>query len=195
MTHRAEEIQSLLDEVLPRLEALRASSMEEIAAAQEVAQANIDRHALAQAERGEVEEQIARLGAEREALPDRAYRAGLDGEYELEDELAERYRNLKPALEGLRWRAEALGREIHDLSPDGDSHPNNVIVRQYGKVAGIASGPRHELEALKDRLTKALDASIDPVIRRHEDLKATVWQLGHDRVWDESPVGRGGVKA
>jgi len=192
---RAEEIQSLLDEVLPRLEALRASSMEEIAAAQEVAQANINRHTHAQAERGEVEEQIARLGAERETLPDRAYRAGLDGEYELEDELAERYRNLKPALEGLAQRAEELDQEIVDLSPEGDSHPNNVIVRQYGKVAGIASGPRHELEALKDHLTKALDLSIDPVVKKHEDLKATVWQLGHERAWDESPVGRGGVKA
>jgi seryl-tRNA synthetase len=194
MTHRAEEIQSILDEFIPRLNALRDDALGEIAQAQEVAQANIDRHTHAQAERGEVEEQIARLGAERETLPDRAYRAGLDGEYELEDELAERYRNLKPALEGLGLRAEALEREIHDLSPDGDSHPNNVIVRQYGKVAGIASGPRHELEALKDRLTKALDASLDPVIRLHEDLKATVWQLGHERAWDESPVGRGGVR-
>jgi predicted nucleic acid-binding Zn-ribbon protein len=193
--NRAEEIQSLLDEVLPRLEALRASSMEETATAQEVAQANIERHTHAQAEWGEVEERIARLSSEREALPDRAYRAGLDEDYELEDDLRARYRNLKPALEGLRWRAEELEREIVDLSPDGDSHPNNVIVRQYGKVAGTASGPRHELEALKEKLTVALDASIDPVIRQHEDLKATVWQLGHDRAWDESPVGRGGVKA
>jgi len=193
--NRAEEIQAILDEFIPRLIALRDDALREIAAAQEVAQANIDRHTHAQAERGEVEERIARLSSEREALPDRAYRAGLDEDYEIEDDLKERYRNLKPALEGLAQRAEALEREIVDLSPDGDSHPNNVIVRQYGKVAGTASGPRHELEGLKDRLTKALDASIDPVIRQHEDLKATVWQLGHDRAWDESPVGRGGVKA
>jgi predicted nucleic acid-binding Zn-ribbon protein len=193
--NRTEEIQSLLDEVLPRLEALRDAAMEEIDAAQAVAQANIDRHTHAQAERGEVEAEITRLRSEREALPDRAYRAGLDEDYEQEDDLKERYRNLKPALEGLAQRAEALEREIVDLSPEGDAHANNVIVRQYGKVAGIASGPRHELEALKDQLTKALDASLDPVIRQHEDLKATVWQLGHDRAWDESPVGRGGVKA
>jgi seryl-tRNA synthetase len=192
---RAGEIQAILDEFIPRLNALRDDAMEEIGEADEVAQANIDRHTQAQAEREALEAEIARLGAEREALPDRAYRAGLDEEYELEDDLRARYRNLKPALEGLGLRAEELEREIHDLSPDGDSHPNNVIVRQYGKVAGIASGPRHELEALKEKLTVALDASINPVIRQHEDLKATVWQLGHDRAWDESPVGRGGVKA
>ncbi len=192
---RAEEIQSILDEFIPRLEALKEEALKEIAQAQEVAQANIERHTHAQAERGEVEEQIARMGAERETLPDRAYRAGLDEEYELEDGLTERYRNLKPALEGLAQKAEALEREIHALSPGGDSHPNNVTVQQYGRVAGTASGPRHELEALKEKLTKALDAAVLPVIRQHEDWKATVWQLGHDRAWDESPVGRGGVKA
>ncbi len=186
---RAEEVQAILDEIIPRLNALRDDALREIGEAQEVAQANIDRHTQAHAELGQVEEQIARRGAERETLPDRAYRAGLDGEYELEDELAERYRNLKPALEGLGLRAEALEREIVDLSPDGDSHPNNVIVRQYGKVAGTASGPRHELEALKDRLTKALDASMDPVIKQHENWKSTVWQLGHDRSWAESRRG------
>jgi seryl-tRNA synthetase len=193
--NRAEEIQAIEDEFIPRLNALRDDALGEIAAAQEVAQANIARHTHAQAERGQVEEQIARLGAEREALPDRAYRAGLDEEYELEDDLRARFRNLKPELEGLGQRAEELEREIHALSPDGDSHPNNVIVRQYGKVAGVASGPRHELEALKEKLTKALDASMDPVVKQHEDLKATVWQLGHERAWDESPVGRGGVRA
>jgi uncharacterized membrane protein YqiK len=193
--NRAEEIQAILDEFIPRLNALRDDALQEIAQAQEVAQANIDRHTHAQAERGEVEAEITRLGAEREALPDRAYRAGLDEEYELEDDLRARFRNLKPALEGLGLRAEALDQEIVDLSPEGDSHPNNVVVRQYGRVAGTASGPRHELEGLKEKLTQALDASLDPVIRHHEDLKATVWQLGHDRAWDESPVGRGGVKA
>ena len=192
---RAEEIQAIEDEFIPRLEALKEEALGEIAAAQEGAQANIDRHTQAQAEWGQVEAEIARLSSEREALPDRAYRAGLDEEYELEDDLRARYRNLKPELEGLRWRAGELEREIVGLSPEGDSHPNNVIVRQYGKVAGTASGPRHELEALKEKLTQALDASLDPVIRQHEDLKATVWQLGHDRAWDESPVGRGGVKA
>jgi predicted nucleic acid-binding Zn-ribbon protein len=193
--NRAEEIQSLLDEFIPRLNALRDDALREVAQAQEIAQANIDRHTHAQAERGEVEEQIARLRSERDSLPDRAYRAGLDEDYEQEDDLKERYRNLKPALEGLVQRAEELDQEIVDLSPEGDSHPNNVIVRQYGKVAGTASAPRHELEALKDHLTKALDASIDPVVKKHEDLKATVWQLGHERSWDESPVGRGGIPA
>ncbi len=191
---RAEEIQAILDEFIPRLNALRDEALKEIGEASEEARKNIDRHARAWAEREALEEQIARLRSEREALPDKAYRAGLDEDYELEDDLKERYRKLKPELEDLRWRAGELEREIVDLSPDGDSHPNNVIVRQYGKVAGTASGPRHELEALKEKLTKALDASLDPVIRQHEDLKATVWQLGHERSWDESPVGRGGVR-
>ncbi len=192
---RAEEIKSLLDEVLPRLDALRDAAMEEIDAASSTGQANITRHGEAAEELAGVEERISRLSEERETLPNRAYRAGLDGEYEQEDQLAERYRNLKPALEGLAQRAEELRREIASLSPDGDEHPNNVTVRQYGKVAYVASTPRHELETLKEKLTKALDASIDPVVKKHEDLKATVWQLGHERSWDESPVGRGGIPA
>ncbi len=192
---RAEEVKDILDEFIPRLNALRDEALREIGEASSEATKNIERHTQAHAERGEVEERITRLGAEREALPDRAYRAGLDEDYELEDDLTERYRNLKPALEGLQRRAEALEREIHALCPEGDSHPNNIIVRQFGVVAGIASGPRHELEALKDHLTKALDLSIDPVVKKHEDLKSTVWQLGHERSWDESPVGRGGIPA
>lgn len=52
-------------------------------------------------------------------MPNKAYRAGLDGEYELEDSLSERYRNLKPAIETLEERGESLRREIHSLNPTG----------------------------------------------------------------------------
>jgi F0F1-type ATP synthase membrane subunit b/b' len=54
------------------------------------------RHEDAASDLADVEAEIATLRAERETLPDRAYRAGLDEEYEREDELKERYKNLKP---------------------------------------------------------------------------------------------------
>lgn len=68
-----------------------------------------------------------------------------------------------------------------------------MVIEQYGEVAGVASKPRHELEELREKLGKALDAAVDPVVAKHENLKATTWQLSHERAWDESPVGRGAV--
>lgn len=122
-----------------------------------------------------------------------AYRAGMDEDFELEDDLKARYKNLGPAIQSLEERRESLRQEIAALSPNGDSHPNDVVISQYASVASVAAGPRHELEALKERLTKALDASIDPVVQKHESLKGSVWQLSHERAYAESPVGKGGI--
>lgn len=192
---RAAEIQSILDDFVPRLNALRDDALQEIAEAEETAQTNISTHAQASEELVRVEARISSLSAEREALPDRAYRAGLDEDFELEDNLKDRYKNLKPAIAGLEERREALRREIRLLSPDGDDHPNNALIHQYAKVAGAAYGPRAELEALATELTKALAAAVDPVTAKHESWKGTTWQLSHDRAWAESPAGRGGIPA
>ncbi len=49
---------------------------------------------------------------------------------------------------------------------------------------------------LKDAsaMVAELDAATDPVVRVHEDTKATVEQLGCELSWDESPAGRGGIR-
>lgn len=188
------EIQSLLDDLLPRLDAMKAGALQEIDAAQQVATDKIARHAAAQEELAYTEAEIARVRDERESLPNKAYRAGMDEEFQLEDQLKERYKNLKPALESLEERRYSLRQELHALSPNGDEHPNSITEHHFGNVARVAYGPRTELEALKKKLTEALDASIDPVVQRHETLRATVEDLGRVRSWDRSPVGRGAIR-
>jgi chromosome segregation ATPase len=190
----SEEIQALLDDVLPRLDALKENALQEIEEAQDRAETSISRHEQATVELSQVEAEISSLKQERESLPGKAYRAGLDEDWQEEDRLKERYRTLKPALEELEERRESLRQELHSLNPAGDDYPGNATLHQYAQVARVAHGPRTELEALKEKLSKALDDSLDPVIAKHESLRATTWQLSHDRAWATSPVGRGGIR-
>lgn len=188
---RAEMIESILEETLPRLEDLHEDAMKEIAEAQETASANTARHDQAAGELGFAEADISRLSAEREGLPDRAYRAGMDEDYSLEDELKERYKELKPALEALEEQATELKEEMRRLNPEGGDYPTACTAHQLADAARVAYTARTDLEKLRDRLSEALDKMVDPVAGKHDSLKGTVWQLGHDRAWAESPVGRG----
>lgn len=191
---RKEKIEALLADVEPRLEALRDEAMEEIRGAREEADANVRRHEEAASGLAGVEAEISRLNAEREELPNRAYRAGLDEDYEREDDLKERYRELKPEIEALEARRDALSDELSRLDPRGGGHPKDVVIEHLGDVAGVAHGARADLEELKDALTRALDRAVGPVARAHDGTRATVEQLGRDRAWAESPVGRGGLR-
>jgi hypothetical protein len=69
------------------------------------------------------------------------------------------------------------------------------VIEQLGSAVGVASSVRAELEELRDRCVQALDAMVQPVADRHDVLRGTVEQLGRDRYWEESPVGREGVRA
>lgn len=188
------ETQGLLDDILPRLEKLKADALAEIEEAQKAAQKNVGRHAQAAEELAYVEASIARFEQEREELPNRAYRAQLDEAWEEEDRLKERYKNLKPALETLEERRGSLREELHRLNPDGEGHPNNVTVEQYVQAARPAYDHRVELEDLKKKLTEALDAAVDPVVQKHDSLRATVEALSRDIAWANSPVGRGAIR-
>ncbi len=101
---RREKIEELLADVLPKLEALKDDALARIGEVRGDASEKVSRHEAAAAELAGVEEEISALRAEREGLPARAYRAGLDEDYAREDELTERYRNLRPALETLEDR-------------------------------------------------------------------------------------------
>jgi DNA repair exonuclease SbcCD ATPase subunit len=184
-------IESILTDVLPRLESLHEDAMKEIAEAQKTASANTARYDQAAGELGFAEAEISRLSAEREALPDQAYRAGMEEDYSLEDELKERYKELKPALEALEEQATELREEMRSLNPGGSDYPSACTAHQLGDAARVAYTARTDLELLQARLTKALDEMRDPVASKHHTLRATVQQLGHDRAWAESPVGRG----
>ena len=190
---RHEEIEKLLADVEPRLEALRQSALEEIRQEQQRAEANVRRYDKAVRELLDVEAEISRLSAEREQLAFKTYQAWLDSNRDVTVRLRASFRNLRSIIEGLQTRRTSLRGELYRLSPRGQDH-RYAAIEQLGSAAGVASSTRAELEELRDRLTQALDAMVQPVADRHDALKGTVEQLGRDRAWEKSPPRIEGVR-
>jgi DNA anti-recombination protein RmuC len=181
---RREKVEELLADVLPKIEALKAEALDSIAEVRRDANEKLHRHEEATAELALVEEEIESLRAEREGLPDRAYRAGLDEEYALEDELKERYKNLKPAIEHLEERRRFLEAEKAELLPRDHGHRNDARIHHVARVAGTAHEERRALEDMRERFVKALEDAVKPVAKLHEDNKAQVEAWGTEREWD-----------
>lgn len=192
---RRHEIEALVADVLPRLEALREDSMGEIREAQGRADANVSRHEEAREELGGVEARLTMLRAEEEGLPVEHSRAVLADDVEEELRVKDRFSSVSEEIGELEERSKALAAEVRRLNPRGSGHPADATMHHLGRAAGVAHGARADLEGLRDRLTRALDATVRPVSDKHDALKGTVWQLGHDRDWAMSPVGRGGMRA
>jgi ElaB/YqjD/DUF883 family membrane-anchored ribosome-binding protein len=192
VTNRREKIEKLLAEVEPVLAELHDEAMAEIREAKSEASANVQRYQQASEELAQVEAEIAKLSAEREKLPNEAYRAGLDGDDDKEEQLRKSYRDLRPVIEGLEERRGSLKEELARISPSGWGHHSDATIHQYGNAAGVAHSARSEMEDLRDRLSKALSDAVDPVVREHKNLRATVSQLGEDRKWTMPGVGVGG---
>jgi predicted nucleic acid-binding Zn-ribbon protein len=186
---RHAEAERLLADVQLRLEGMRESALEEIHREQERAEANVRRYDEAVRELLGVEAEISRLSAEREQLAYRTYEAWLDTDRDLTERLRAGFRDLRSIIEGLEKRRTSLKRELHKLNPRGQDH-RDAVIEHLGSAVGVASSAREELEKLRDQLTQALDAMVQPVADRHDALKGTVKQLGRDRAWEESPVGR-----
>jgi chromosome segregation ATPase len=190
---RHAEAERLLADVKLRLEGMRESALEEIHREQERAEANLERYDEAVRELLGVEAEISRLFAERERLAYKTYNAWLDEDRDLTERLRAGFRDLHSTIDGLEKRRTSLKREIHRLSPRGQDYWN-AVSEQLGSAVGVASSAREELEKLRDQLTQALDAMVQPVADRHDVLKGKVEQLGRDRTWEESPVGRKDVR-
>jgi chromosome segregation ATPase len=190
---RHEEIEKLLADVEPRLEALRESALEEIRQDQQRAEANVRRYDEAVRELLDVDAEISRLSTEREQLAYKTYQAWLDSDRDVTARLRAGFRDLRSIIEGLQKRRTALKGELYRLSPRGQDH-RDAAIEQLGSTSGVASCARAELEELRDRLTEALDAMVQPVADRHDALRGTVEQLDRDRAWEESPVEREGVR-
>jgi DNA repair exonuclease SbcCD ATPase subunit len=188
MSTRREKVEELLADILPRIEELKAEALAEIEAIRADAAEKVSRYEGAREELDDVEAEISILKAEREELPNKAYRAHLDGEQELEARLKERYQNLRPEIEALEDRRASLEEEMAKLDGRSSSgpppHRNDASRRQYGRVAGTAAEERRALELLKERLSKALDDAVGPVVRKHEDYRGLVAAWGEERKWD-----------
>ncbi len=181
---RRERVEELLADVLPKIEALKEQALDSIAEVRRDANEKLHRHEEATEELALVEEEIESLRDEREKLPDRAYRAALDEEYRHEDELKERYKNLKPAIEHLEERRRFLEAELSELLPNGHGHRNDARIHHVARVAGTAHEERRALEDMRDRLAKVLADAVKPVAKLHEDNKAQVEAWGTEREWD-----------
>ena len=190
---RHEEIDKLLAFVEPRLEALRESALEEIRQDQQRAEANVRRNDEAVRELLDVEAEISRLSAEREQLAYKTYYAWLDNDRVVTARLRASFRDLRSIIDDLQKRRASLKGELYRLSPRGQDH-RDAAIEQLGSTSGVASCARAELEELRDRLTEALDAMVQPVVDRHEALVGALEQLGRERAWEESPVEREGVR-
>jgi len=188
---RRERIDALLEHVKPELEALGTEAMDEIAQAEREANAKERRYHEAVEERAGVEKEISAIRTERESLPDQAYRAGMDEDYELEDTLKERYKNLRLALEALEDQQGSLKREIGELLPQPRGHELDAHIKATTSATGAAFAARKDMEHLKDSLTKALASAADPVVKEHAELLAEAQQLNRDREWALSPAGMG----
>jgi hypothetical protein len=141
----------------------------------------------------DVEAEISRLSAEREQLAFKTYQAWLDSNRDVTVRLRASFRNLRSIIEGLQTRRTSLRGELYRISPRGQDH-RYAAIEQLGSAAGVASSTRAELEELRDRLTQALDAMVQPVADRHDALKGTVEQLGRDRAWEKRPLEIEGVR-
>ncbi len=190
---RHEEVEKLLADVESRLEALRESALEEIRQEQQRAEANVRRYDEAVRELLDVEAEISRLSAEREQLAYKTYQAWLDTDHDVTARLRASFRNVRSILEGLQKRRTSLKGELYRLSPRGQDH-RDAAIEQLGSAASVASSARAELEELRDRLTQALDAMVQPIADRHDALRGRVEQLDRERAWEESPVERAGVR-
>ncbi len=190
-----EKVEELLADVLPRLEALKDEALAGIEEVREDATRKIARYEAALAELAEVEAEIEALSAERSELPSRTYVAGLNEDYELEDELKVRYKNLRPAIEGLEDRRASLKGEIERLCPRGRGHRYDAMIEHISRVAGTAAEERRILEEMRDRLVKALDATVEPVAKLHNDNRALVETRSRERSWEEAAERRAQVGA
>jgi chromosome segregation ATPase len=187
------EIEKLLADVKARLEALREFALEEIRKEQQRAEANMTRYDEVVRELSDVEAEMHRLSAEREQLAYKTYYAWLDNDRVVTARLRASFRDLRSIIDDLQKRRASLKGELYRLSPRGQDH-RDAAIEQLGNAAGVASSARAELEELRDRLTQALNAMVQPVADRHDALQGTVEQLGRDRAWEESPVEREGVR-
>lgn len=161
-----ERIQQVVEELRSLAEDLADEGREQTGEAEAEAEQNIARYGEAREELDAAQREIVRLEAEREELPNRAYRAGMDEEYEEEDRLKERYKNLKPALEALRREVAELEEEIAELvGPNPTARPDlDCMIRGYSRVREAYAAAARPLIDLDEQVSRVLRETKDPLI-------------------------------
>ena len=130
--------------------------------------------------------EIARLEKDREQLPSLAFKANMDEDYEREDELREKYRAIRPALESLRVRAGELEAELGELvgknrTPRADLDAMIFGFERVRDAYGEAAAP---LVSLQTRVSVLLSDAVDPLVGGHRATGQTLMGLRSERDGD-----------
>jgi chromosome segregation ATPase len=166
--NRSEELDRLLADTMERFEDIVCASVGEIEEVGRDAAEAMRRYEEARISLDTTEGRLAELEAEREGLPDRAYRAGLDEDYRLEDELKGRYRELPGEIERLEAHRDRLLAELSSVRrdpahPDPDLDSLRVQSRQAARSSGAAFAARAELLGFRAELVAAIERATEPV--------------------------------
>lgn len=186
MGSHKERVDALIAEAKDLIEEIAQEGREAVAEAERVADSNVARHRELLEERDLLSAQADHLRNEREELPAKAYRAGLDGEYALEDELTGRYREAGSELDRVKARIPEIEEELRELEgPNGGGHDNEVMIRQYSRVNKAAAGPLVELRRLGSEVSVAATREASHFEQVLEDRRGESWAWRQGVNWSE----------
>lgn len=181
-----ERIEQVLGSLRALVEDLSREAWEKTAKAEEEASVSVARYADASDELDSARRQIERFQAERETLPNRAYRAGLDEDYELEDELKALYKSLKTELEALPERVARLEAEIAGLvgkNPTPSGHLD-VLIHSHERVRDTYDEAAAPLIEIKRQVVALLSDAVDPLVAEHRATGQSLMGLRDQRAGD-----------
>jgi chromosome segregation ATPase len=187
-----ERTERVIGEFRSLVEDLAESGRERVDGAERKAAEDVSRYHAATEELDAARREIAALENDREKLPNLAFKANMDEEFEREDELREKYRNTRPLLEALRGRVGELEAEIAALvgpnpTPRGDLdamiHAYTVVRETYRESAA----PLIEIERQASRI---LRDAVGPLSAGHRGWGNTLQGLREQRSGDPEVLAR-----
>jgi hypothetical protein len=190
-----EKVEEILDDLLPKLEALKKEALAEIEEVKRDASAKVSRYEEAREELEGIEAHLMMLEAEKEGLPVEHSRAVLADDVEEELRVKDRFSTLSEEIEGLEDRRASLKGEIQRLDPRGRGHRYDAMIEHTSRVAGTAAEERKTLEELQRRLGEALEETVGPVAEAHDANRALVETRSRERSWEEASERRSRVGA
>lgn len=178
----------MIGELVALVEDLARIGTERTEAVEAEASAAVSRYYDASAELERARHEITALEAERESLPARAYRAGLDEDFELEDELKEKYRNARPTLEALRKRVGELEEEIAALVGPNPGLPGGTFydaqLTVYGRVLKAYSEAVAPLNEIERQVGAILRDAVGPLAGGEKGWGDTLRGIREQRAGD-----------
>ncbi|MDP9475488.1 MAG: hypothetical protein M3R38_07320 [Actinomycetota bacterium] len=168
MPSSEERTRRVVGELRALVEALEAEGREKTEAVEAEASVRVSRFHEACDELDATRRKIAALENDREKLPSLAFRANMDEEFEREDELREKYRNTRPALEALRARAGELEEEIGELVGPNRSLPGgsvfDAMIQAYTRCRDAHRDAAAPLIQIQREVNRLLRDAVDPLV-------------------------------